>query len=179
MIKKTATFSPDRVYRYVLERVLNENEKTCMFIGLNPSTADETNDDPTVRRCINFVRAWGYGTLLMTNIFAYRSTDPKKLYEVEDPVGNENDWWLVECRTRSSLVVGAWGNIGTYHDRGKQVITLISAHQLRCLGVTKTLQPRHPLYLRGDLFSMLYEDAIKNPDFIPIRKPPKTLLDFK
>ena len=76
---KSAEFSPDKVYRYELWRIWDEALPVCMFIGLNPSTADETVDDPTIRRCINFAKEWGYGQLVMTNLFAFRATKPAEM----------------------------------------------------------------------------------------------------
>ena len=141
---KTAVFSPDRIYRYALWRVWDERKPVCMFIGLNPSTADENIDDPTVRRCKSFAGNWGYGGLCMTNIFAYRSTNPHNLYNCE-PIGVENNDWLVYLAMYSGIVVAAWGDWGKLLDRYKEVVKLIPS--LQCLGTTKKGQPRHPLYL--------------------------------
>lgn len=93
MIKDTI-FSPCREYRYTLYREWAPGDKVVMFIGLNPSTADEVNNDPTVRRCINYAKQWGYTGMYMTNIFAYRATDPNVMKAHPEPVGAENDHYL-------------------------------------------------------------------------------------
>ena len=142
----SAYFSPDRKHRYALFRTWEEG-KQVNFIGLNPSTATETVDDPTIRRCIRFAQAWGYGCLVMTNIFALRSTDPAGL-KADAPVGPENDESLVKCARESDLVVCAWGVHGEYLERGKQVETMLrEIAELRVFDLTRKGFPRHPLYL--------------------------------
>lgn len=143
-----ATFSGCRRYRYVLERHWDDALPAVLFIGLNPSTADEQADDPTVRRCVRFAQDWGYGSLLLANLFALRSTDPKGLLDAADPVGRWNDRWLKRLESRASLSVAAWGVHGTLRDRDRTVAArLVNLH---CLGTTKDGHPRHPLYLRAD-----------------------------
>lgn len=125
-----------------------------MFIGLNPSTADEIHNDPTVTRCIRFARGWGFSKLHMTNIFAYRSTDPAALKCADDPVGPLNDSALVALSEISEIVVAAWGVHGGLLGRGNYVRDLIP--NLYCLGTTRDGYPRHPLYLKKDLEPMKY-----------------------
>lgn len=116
-----------------------------MFIGLNPSTADEVQDDPTVRRCIRYAQSWGYGALCMANIFAYRATDPRIMMEAADPVGPDNDYQLVELAARASVIIAAWGVHGTFQGRGDAVRSMLpNLHYLR---LTKDGSPAHPLYL--------------------------------
>lgn len=151
---KCADFSPCRKYRYSLRRhwgdMLNDDAPGyVMFIGLNPSTADETNDDPTIRRCINFAKAWGFSGLCMTNLFAFRATDPKDMIAADDAVGPDNDAWLRCLSDGASLVVAAWGVHGTHQGRDKAVAGLLGA--MDCLGTTKDGHPRHPLYVRGGI----------------------------
>jgi len=143
-------FSPDRRYRYVLWREWAPltDRRYVQFIGLNPSTATETEDDPTVRRCINFSKAWGYGALCMTNLFAFRATNPRVMMGCGTPIGPENDGWLARCARDADLVVAAWGNHGRYIGRDEEVIKLLGI--MHCLGVTKEGCPKHPLYLKGD-----------------------------
>ncbi|MCB7129847.1 MAG: DUF1643 domain-containing protein [Candidatus Brocadiales bacterium] len=146
-----AIFSDDRVYRYLLWRTwdMSMEQDRVMFIGLNPSTADETEDDPTIRRCIRFAQRWGYGGLYMTNIFGYRSTTPKELSKLGvEPIGPANDSWLVAYRQRSQLVIAAWGTGGALGSRGETVKELLP--DLHCLGVTKKGHPKHPLYLKAN-----------------------------
>ena len=116
-----------------------------MFIGLNPSTADEANDDPTVRRCIRFAQSWGYGALCMTNIFAYRATDPADMLVQDDPVGPENDAYLRRLAAGAGVVVAAWGTHGTHMGRHKAVRAMLP--RLHYLRLTKDGHPGHPLYL--------------------------------
>lgn len=144
----SATFSGCRRYRYVLERRWDEDLPAVLFIGLNPSTADEHSDDPTVRRCVRFARDWGYGSLLLANLFALRSTDPKRLVDAEDPVGRWNDRWLERLANRASLAIAAWGVHGVL--RGRDQVIVARYRSLHCLGTTKEGHPRHPLYLRAD-----------------------------
>ncbi len=144
-LKTDAKFSEDRVYRYALWRIWDENQPKVMFIGLNPSTANETEDDPTVRRCKGFAKSWGYGGLIMANIFAYRATEPKNMESAKDPIGPENDAWLLKLTQEATLVIGAWGNHGKFKSRGKVVVDSIP--DLYCLKMNETGHPAHPLYL--------------------------------
>jgi hypothetical protein len=143
-VSSSARFSHCGSYRYQLVRQWG-NLNTVMFIGLNPSTADEKEDDPTIRRCVGFANEWGYGRLFMANVFAYRSTDPKILKSCDDPVGEFNDYWLGEMAKFSGLVVACWGVHATLHDRDKQVKKAIP--NMKCFGLTKEGHPKHPLYL--------------------------------
>lgn len=145
-----ADFSPCGVYRYTLRRQWLIGEGTVLWVMLNPSTADASQDDPTIRRCIGFSKAWGYQGLTVANIFALRSTDPKKLLAIDDPIGPDNDTWLERLVSKGhDRVVAAWGARGG--ERGLQVAELLSRHaDVHCLGITKGGQPRHPLYLSKD-----------------------------
>jgi hypothetical protein len=129
-----------------------------MVVGLNPSTADEMKSDPTVTRCVNYTRAWGFGGLIMMNAFAVRGTDPAVLKQVRDPVGPENNFWLHRMAQEARLILGAWGNHGLWLDRQKQVLELIP-QEIYCLGVTKAGAPRHPLYPRREAEPMLFRQA--------------------
>jgi hypothetical protein len=148
----SAVFSKCGRYRYVLRRTWNESGPTVLIIGLNPSTADAECDDPTIRRCIGFARDWGYGSLLVGNLFAYRATHPRVLKSVADPIGPRNDSWLRNLVRQADFVVAAWGIHGSLHSRDMQVLAAVS--DVHCLGVTKAGYPRHPLYLSAT--SMLY-----------------------
>lgn len=163
-----AVISKCGTYRYCLSRQW-EPGTLVNFIMLNPSTADATVDDPTIRRCIGFAKAWGHGGIVVTNLFAYRTTSPKELRRVAEerrgsdsrfgtetrpcPVGDDNDAVLLAQALRASLVVAAWGNHGWIDGRDA-----IVRHRLRRqhgialyhLGLTKQDRPRHPLYLRKD-----------------------------
>jgi len=144
----SAEFSPCRRWRYTLWRWWDTGKDFTMVIGLNPSTADEMNDDPTVRRCIRFAHDWGYGGLCMTNIFAIRATNPKVMLAHPEPVGPENDSYLQDVSQKAGIIIAAWGVHGKHLGRGDAVAQMIP--NLRCLGITKEGRPRHPLYLRAD-----------------------------
>ena len=125
-----------------------------MFVGLNPSTADESADDPTIRRCVRFARDWGFDGLFMVNLFAYRATQPADMLSVDDAVGPENDEWLVRIGAEAGLVVAAWGNHGAHQSRDKAVRRMFP--NINHLGLTAIGQPRHPLYLRSDELPTLW-----------------------
>lgn len=148
-----AVFSENELYRYLLWRRWSD-EGQMAVIGLNPSTADESKDDPTVRRCITFAKDWGYGGLTMLNIFALRSTDPKALYRTEiEPIGPENHKYLTYYTTHAGLVLCAWGAHGSLHGRADDVRQLLwesAPGKTFCLGKTKAGHPKHPLYLAAN-----------------------------
>lgn len=145
---KDAILSEDRKYRYILSRIWDETKPTVLFIGLNPSTADENEDDPTIRRCINFAKNWGFGGLLMANLFAFRSTNPQALYSAQDPIGSENNYYIKKYAEKSALIIACWGNHGRFNNRSQQVYDLIDS--LNCLDTNKSGEPKHPLYIRSD-----------------------------
>lgn len=148
-MKCSAEFSPDRVYRYVLYRNWDDTKPKVLFIGLNPSTADESVDDPTIRRCKRFAADWGYGGLIMANLFAVRATDPKVMIAHDAPIGPENSEWLRALAGEADLVIAAWGNHGVHMQRDLAVLSFLP--NARCLGLTKNGKPRHPLYLPSDI----------------------------
>lgn len=144
----SAVFSPCRRYRYALSRQLDSTGRgTCAFIMLNPSTADASRDDPTIRRCMGFARGWGYHRLEVRNIFAYRSMNPTQLASAEDPVGESNDRALREASRASDLIICAWGAWRGGWERSRRVLEILGGVDLYCLGATKDGHPRHPLYL--------------------------------
>src|SRR4029453_6824497 len=105
-------------WRYALWRTWQPDLGYVMFIGLNPSTADEIDDDPTVRGCRNFAAPWGYGGIYMMNIFAYRATLPEVMKAARDPIGQATDRFIRRYRLQSKLVVACWGTFGEFRDRG-------------------------------------------------------------
>jgi hypothetical protein len=141
----SAVLSPCRTWRYALERRWGTGP-FVLFVGLNPSTADESVDDPTIRRCIGFAKAWGFGGLLMGNLFAFRATSPRDLCRALDPVGPDTDVWLGTLSVRASVVVAAWGAHPFALSRSEDVLALLG-DDVCCLGTTKSGAPRHPLYL--------------------------------
>lgn len=137
------------MYRYTLRRIWDTALPQVMFVGLNPSTADETHDDPTIRRCVGFARRWGYGGIIVVNLFAFRATDPRVLRGAEDPVGPENDQWIVWCQEEAARVVAAWGNGGTFRGRAEEVLPRL--REPFALAINHTGQPAHPLFIRGEV----------------------------
>ena len=145
------------LYRYTLHRSINNNfydaEDSIAFVMLNPSTADAQNDDPTIRRCIDYAIQWGFHSLLVLNIFAYRSTDPRNLKLANDPVGPLNHDSFTNCLPDVSEVICAWGNHGNIKVDGapqsEWALGWIEAagRDPMALRVTKRGQPAHPLYL--------------------------------
>jgi hypothetical protein len=165
MMERGALFSPDRTYRYVLTRRWEDSYRGwAMFIGLNPSTADENLDDPTIRRCVAYAQSWGYSGLSMLNLFAFRATKPADMMQAEDPVGPENDQLLQSWSKIASVVIAAWGNHGSFRNRDAHVSALIPClHVLRC---NKDGSPAHPLYLPKTLAPRPWNDAID--DSLPL-----------
>ena len=156
-----AVFSEDRVYRYTLRRRTGLWDRELVFVMLNPSTADETKDDPTVRRCIRFAHDWEFGRLVVVNIFAHRATDPTELLVQDDPVGPLNDWWIWHAAWNADMVVLAWGVYGAYRDRGYEVafkLGLLGSirEKVHVLGLTKDGHPKHPLYIPADRLPVAY-----------------------
>lgn len=146
--RSSAKLSSCRQYRYTLVRAWDDSRPTVMFVGLNPSTADAKINDPTVRRCIGFARRWGFGKLVLTNLFAFRSTDPSLLKDIDDPIGPDNDHWIAESSRTADLTVVAWGIHGRLRDRDQEVLSQLK--EPHCLGTTKSGAPRHPLYLSAN-----------------------------
>lgn len=153
-VPNIARISKCHHYRYVLTREFG-GDSTCLFVMLNPSSADADRDDPTVRRCIGFARREGFGRLEVVNLFAFRSTSPSTLFTARDPVGPDNNCEIQEALGRADMVVVAWGNNAGIDDnsgRVGEVMVLIerSGKPVKCFGLTGQGQPRHPLYLPSD-----------------------------
>lgn len=148
--ERQAWFSTDRAYRYALARTWDPDGRTLNVVGLNPSTADEHADDPTIRRCVGLARRMGCGRLIVTNLFAWRATRPGWLKEADEPVGSENDAWLRAVAASADHVVAAWGVHGVLFQRAAVVRQLLCGTSLLCLGQTRSGEPRHPLYVRSD-----------------------------
>lgn len=146
-------------YRYDLWRTwsLADRPSTCAWIMLNPSTADATEDDPTIRRCVAYSKAWGHDQLVVRNLFAFRATDPRELLTAADPVGPDNDLWLTTGLAGVDRVVGAWGT-GRYPrlagERWRHVAALLAPLNPVCLRIGRDGQPMHPLYQRADAVPM-------------------------
>lgn len=166
-LDRVTRFSADRKYRYTLWRdwscrmteqplvhftedphldyYLGDRKSFVQFVGLNPSTADETQDDPTIRRCIGFAQSWGFGAMCMTNLFAWRETDSSKLAKVQHPFGPANTNWLCAVAEDAGLTVAVWGAKGGLHNGDK--IAAAQIPKLHYLKLTKDGHPHHPLRL--------------------------------
>ena len=142
-------------YRYLLTRVWDADLPAMVFVMLNPSTADDLTDDPTIRRCVSFAKREGCGSIEVVNLFAFRSTDPYKLYKLTraEAVGPQNDRAIEHAAyrraRRGGLIIAAWGAHGGVHERAGQVASTLRSFGALCLGKTKEGHPRHPLYLSG------------------------------
>lgn len=141
-----AEFSKNRKYRYALWRIWDESKPFIMFIGLNPSTANETDPDPTITRVVDFAKDWGYGGVYMMNLFALVSKEPTDLKKSKDPLG-DNDGWIEKIAPKCSEVVFAWGNFKEARERAQQVIKMFP--NAKALILNKNGSPRHPLYIKG------------------------------
>ncbi len=160
-VQSGAIFDHSSTYRYLLWRSWSQSPKVG-FVMLNPSQADATLNDPTIRRCIGFAQSWGYGGLEVVNLFAYRTKSPAHLQQIKDPIGADNDRYLLTLAKRVDTIVLAWGNAGTLKGRDRAVMQQLNSQQnVFCLGITKTGQPRHPLYLKRDtlLTKLNFTDA--------------------
>lgn len=155
MITKTALISECGKYRYSLSRIWDASKPLMLFVMLNPSTADSDNDDPTIRRCIGFAKSWGYGGIMVGNRSAYRATNPNELKSMpvdyyQNDINSQN---LMDMYWKAEITIFAWGNPpcelpicplegfdGTYH-----------------LGITKSYNPKHPLYLKKDVKPLKFQ----------------------
>ncbi len=162
-----AHFNTDRSRRYLLWRLIEgaKGDKFVLFIGLNPSIADEVRLDPTVTRCFNYAKRWGFRCLLMGNLYSKISTDPKGVdfdrIDVDDQTNNY--WELSQAMSLANQIIVCWGSnaseriAGHFLRRTRQV----SGRSLYCLGVNKNGSPKHPLYLKADVEPVLFEADLK------------------
>lgn len=162
---RSALLSADGLYRYDLTRLWAAGPLVC-FVMLNPSTADGIDDDATLRRCLGFARAWGFGGLYVVNLFAFRATDPRQLRRAADPIGPHNDKHILDAAAKAAEVVCAWGPNGRYQARDAEVRTLLLADRSRIfsLGTTRGGDPPHPLRLRKDTARQPYRERMSTPE---------------
>jgi len=146
-MRLSAVISPCGTWRYRLGRTWTDDAPSVAWVMLNPSTADETRDDPTIRRCMGFALNWGFGGIDVYNLFALRSRHTHSLVSAPDAIGPENDEWLRRIPAEQAVVV-AWGSftekLGT---RDKDVLEMFSGRKIECVGFTLRGYPRHPLYV--------------------------------
>ena len=148
-MESSAIFSDCGRYRYVLSRRWADGED-CVFVGLNPSTADGAKNDATVRKCTQFARAWGFAGLTLVNLYARKCRYPQALATSDDPVGPDNDAWLAGAVKDAPLLIAMWGNYGAraYGEVARRdLLAMDLRDDWRCFGRTKQGAPQHPLYL--------------------------------
>ena len=152
-MNRDAILSECGTYRYLLQRSWDVRRQGVCFVMLNPSTADATLDDPTIRRCLGFASDLGFGQLEVVNLFALRATDPRMLRQHPDPIGSENDALIVKSAHVCQMTICAWGNHGKYQARDKIVLRLLRDNGVSpyALKLTKGGYPAHPLYLPANI----------------------------
>lgn len=146
-----AVFDRSGRYRYLLWRSIEDGggKGTVCFVMLNPHKADAKSNDPTITRCVNFVRTWGYDRLSVVNLFAYMAKEPRELILRREPVGQLNDRYIYGSMVGADLIVAAWGNYGSHMGRSTRVLSMAKEWGLglQCLDRNATGEPKHPLYL--------------------------------
>jgi len=163
MYEKNAVFDKDKIYRYSLIRKWNNNGIKIVWIMLNPSTADENIDDPTIRRCIGFSKIWGAGEMEIVNLFAYRSTSPKKLYTYTDPIGKDNDLFILNSVKKANKIIIAWGTHGSLDKRSEYIMFNLLKNYHKKIFFLKKLkdgEPGHPLYIKYTQELNYYENGL-------------------
>ena len=167
-LTREACISTNEVYRYWLWRSWEKSKPVLIFLMCNPSKADWRRDDATVSKCMAYARLWGYGGLIVLNIFALRSRDPAALYGGVDPVGVHNDRWLrilfAYANREKVQIVAAWSKHGAHLGRGHAVLRIAkrSGVSLCCLAVNADGSPSHPLYLPSNLKPRAYTYEVSN-----------------
>jgi hypothetical protein len=158
-VLRTADLSPDGRYRYRLTRMWDGGARLVNWIMLNPSTADATQDDPTIRRCIGFAKQWGYDGIIVTNLYAFRAADPRELFRASEPVGGAVNYErILGAAQAAELVVAAWGAHPKAKDRGRLILNALrrQGHAVHCIAMTMSRSPVHPLYQPGGLSPVPY-----------------------
>ncbi len=174
-MQRHALITPNRIYRYSLFREWGSGSP-LLFVMLNPSTANEYKEDPTLKRCISFAKREGYGSLSVGNLFAYRTAYPSELLDAykreEDITGLHNDSYLRGLRNHAANVIVAWGAVpAVLRWRIREVLQLLQPRALWCLGTTKSGDPRHPVRLAGSTPLELYRPHTSVIDLPPFNRP--------
>ena len=162
-IKRSAVFSDCRTWRYTLERYWDKSKPFVLFILLNPSTADEVNDDRTNTRGINYAKDWGYGGVVFCNLFAYRTPKPAVLKEqgILDVVGSGNKYYVLNMCENASMIICAWGTHGSFINQDQKMLKELKQFNLYHMGLTKHGFPRHILYLKGSIKPQLWKNLME------------------
>lgn len=165
LAKLKTKFSKDRLYRYLLVREIapTATPRVLGAIGLNPSKANEVENDPTVTRWLSLARREQCSHLLVGNLFAIRSTDRTGVLQCSDPVGADNDYWLLALAQQSHILLASWGADKAVQRFGRDqtVLELLRRYHIWCLGRTSQGHPKHPLYLRSDTPLELYRRPLQ------------------
>ena len=156
-MKANAILDDSRQYRYKLERTWDCQNERVLFVMLNPSTADEKTDDHTIRRCRNLAKSWGYGGLVVGNLFALRSKDPRALLRHPNPVGPDNDAYLQQLADECEVVVAAWGTWGEKFPQRQAFVKALLKGRMQCLEVNLDGTPLHPLTAKASATLKSYE----------------------
>lgn len=158
----TSAFSEDEQYRYLLTRDFYEGDvsRPLVVIGLNPSTADAEKDDRTIAKLVRYAKRWGFGSLTMLNLFAFRATDPHDMRRAFDPIGKQNDEFI-RYYAQGERILCAWGAHGDYMARGRQVASMLreAERPLFAFSLTENGNPVHPLYLRDEMEPLPWDGA--------------------
>jgi hypothetical protein len=156
-IESGATFDSTGKYRFSLWRLWDISKPHVVFIMLNPSTANAETDDPTIRRCVNFAKTWGYGGLKVVNLFPLVSAYPKVLL-IERHWVQENiaENIILDEVKGAGIIVAAWGSFREAQERSLYILNMLDGYPLYCLGVNKDGSPKHPLYIKGDVVPQQY-----------------------
>ena len=155
-LENDAIISDCGSYRYLLRRVWNHDLPRVLIIMLNPSTADASVDDPTIRSCVRLCKSHGHGSFEVVNLFAWRATDPRQIEAVPHPVGPENDAVIRAAVNRCDEIICAWGAFSRAEKRGREVLRMISRPAVFCWGQTKSGAPKHPLYIKTGTLLMAF-----------------------
>ncbi len=150
-MERDAVISECQKYRYLLRRTWDHEKPRALFIMLNPSTADASIDDPTIKSCVRLVTAIGYGSFEVVNLFAFRATKPEDMAKAPDPIGPDNDGAIEAALARCDMPICAWGNHKLAYNRSKAVFGAIRSARpaAMCFGRTKDGAPKHPLYIKS------------------------------
>lgn len=150
-LESDAVISDCGKYRYLLRRTWDHAKPRLLYVMLNPSTADASADDATIRSCIRLAKSYGYGSIEVVNLFAWRATDPDELKLAPDPIGPNNDGTILSAVHRCDMIICAWGATPIAGQRGRRVREMIRHHRpaVFCLGRTKSGDPKHPLYVKS------------------------------